>query len=325
MNLEAPPLLAADLAAALERIATLQKFPHPDNPRDVKGTRLWFEGQARLIAQLTPRYDVHVREQELSDESLMVTARIYRPSVQKSRVLFVHGGGWALGSLDTHDSLCRWLCSQSCSEVIALDYDLAPEQPFPRAVDQTLSGLRSVLAMSTKDGLPLLVMGDSAGADIASLAILRADIHEVARICGFVSAYGAFEPRLDRPSHQRFADGPFLRRAEMEVYWGFFAGQLKGSACRQMTPLDCDLGDFPATLCLAMECDLLRDDSLALHEKILGDGGVSTIEYWRGMSHGCLHFVGIVASVTHAAESILRFIAMNSASPKLGEAGSGSS
>lgn len=224
-------------------------------------------------------------------------------------MLFIHGGGWAIGSLNTHDSVARWLASQSRSEIIALNYDLAPEQPFPRAVDQTLSALRAAIALSVEDALPLLVMGDSAGADIASLALLRTEKEELESIKAFVSLYGAFEPDLDLPSHLRFADGPFLRRSDMDAYWGFFAGELRGPERRRLTPLDANLNLFPTTFCVAAECDLLRDDSVALHNKILGDGGLSTLECWRGMPHGCMHFVGIVPSVTRAADSILKFIA----------------
>lgn len=311
-----PPRLTQDLADTLDSIVTQQKRLRPESPRDVAGMRLWFEEYTRLIAQLSPRYAVFASDQQFSGPLHVVKTRVYRSPTQRSRLLFVHGGGWIIGSLDTHDSLCRWLCHQTKSEVIAIDYDLAPEHPFPRAVDQTLSCLRSALALSATDGLPLLIAGDSAGATIASLAILQADAREVARIRGFVSVYGAFEPRLDLPSHRRFADGPFSRRDEMQVCWELFAGTLPAPAYRELTPLDRNLGQFPATLCLAMQCDLLRDDSAALHEKILSDGGTSTLEYWRGLSHGCLHFVGIVPSVTEASESILRFIAITSASRK---------
>jgi acetyl esterase len=309
MNLQADnPRVAQDLATALEGIAAQQQYPLPGTAADVAGTRLWFEEYTRLISQLAPVYEVHAHDQPLSDESLALTARIYRQSVRRTRILFVHGGGWVLGGLDSHDGICRWLCSQSGSEVIAIAYDLAPEQPFPRAVEQTLGGLRSALAQSAQDGLPLVVMGDSSGATLASLAILRAHRREVARISGFLAAYGAFEPQLDLPSHEQFANGPFLRRSEMRQYWDFFAGELREPDRRQLSPLGSDLAGFPATLCLAMQCDLLRDDSVAMHEKVLRDGGASRLEYWEGLAHGCLHFVDIVPSVTQAAQSILRFI-----------------
>lgn len=311
-----PPAIAGDLVAALEQVAVRQKYSRPDDPRDVSGTRLWFEEFTNLVSQRSSRYLVETRDVQLPDEPRKVAARIYHSPVQRARILFVHGGGWVLGSLNSHDSICRWLSHETSSEVIAVDYDLAPEHPFPRAVDQTLSALHSAIAMSAKDVLPLLVMGDSAGATIAGLAMLRLEHHDLVKICGFVSAYGAFVPQLDRHSHIRFADGPFLRRSEMQLYWRYFSGQPAGEANSHLTPLDYSLKGFPPTLSLAMECDLLCDDSVALHEKIVGDGGTSTLDHWRGLPHGCLHFAGIVPSVTRSAQSIVRFIAMSTTVPK---------
>jgi acetyl esterase len=148
-------------------------------------------------------------------------ARLYasRHDAALPVLLYLHGGGFVIGSLETHDSLCRQLALRSGGAVLALDYRLAPEHPFPAAVDDTWAALRHLARRPSAlglDGTRLAVGGDSAGGTLAAVAPSTRATRPAA---GAAAADHAGTAATDTPSHRLFANGFLLDAAH--IAWFF--------------------------------------------------------------------------------------------------------
>ena len=155
----------------------------------------------------------------------------------------------------------------------------------------------------------MFVAGDSAGANIAAMAVLACNETERRRIAGFVSIYGAYSPHLNLSSHKLYGDGRFgLSEAQMRWFWNLYAPQVPEAERDMLSPLGADLTVFPPTLCIGAECDLLLDDTIAFYSSLTRVGIDVSLSLWPAINHGAMHFVDIVDSVTQAAVSILRYV-----------------
>jgi DNA-binding FadR family transcriptional regulator len=147
------------------------------------------------------------------------------------------------------------------------------------------------------------------------MSILRLERSTKQKIAGFASIYGAYAPEMNLSSHRLYGDGRYgLSESQMRWFWNLYAPHLAVSDRDKLTPIAADLADFPPTLCIGAECDLLLDDTLAFYSRLAGSSVDVTLSLWPNLPHGCLHFVGIVDSVTQAAGSIIHFIETRSRS-----------
>ena len=209
----------------------------------------------------------------------------------------------------SHDHIARWLAAETGSRVLQIEYSLAPEHPYPAAMNEI-------------DGRPLrhACRGEGcagpgrrailAGANLAASAILRLSKDERRRIAGFVSIYGAYAPEMNLSSHRLYGDGRFgLSEAQMRWFWNLYAPQLRRRGPGQATQSAVRrLVGFSADPCIGAECDLLLDDTLAFYGELTKAGVDVSLSLWSSLPHGCMHFVGAVGSVTEAAGSIVQFV-----------------
>ena len=306
---QSPGLVASDLAAAVARIEGEQLHPLPTGTLDIAACRNWLIEYAGLIEKGRRPHPLQVTERRFASSVGPVGARVYTPRDDRSVIVFVHGGGWVIGSVDTHDHICRWLAHASGSKVVSVDYGLAPEHPYPTAVRQTAGVLSAVLDENAGDGRSVFIAGDSAGANIAAMAVLACDADRRKRIAGFISIYGAYSPHLNLSSHKLYGDGRFgLSQAQMRWFWNLYAPHVPPDERDQLSPLGADLKSFPPTLCIGAECDLLLDDTIAFYSSLTRAGADVSLSLWPGINHGALHFVEIVDSVTSAAGAVIRYI-----------------
>ncbi len=297
-----------ELARKRDEILAAQKHLLIDQC-DVSQSRRSFAEFTELLYAQAPELDIAVKESAFGPVGRRTRGRLYEPKVVKSVIAFIHGGGWVTGSIATHDHICRWLAVTTQSLVVSLEYSLAPEHVFPTAITETTFFLKDLLSAQDRLNVPLFVCGDSAGANIATMAILALSVDECALIAGFISIYGAYAPLMDLPSHAQFGDGRFgLSRERMLWFWSTYIPEGLSEGPSAFPPLHADLTLFPSTLCIAAECDVLFDDSLAFDRHLRSTNVDSTLSIWRGLHHGAMHFVGIVSSVTTAAHSIITFI-----------------
>jgi acetyl esterase len=218
-------------------------------------------------------------------------ARLYAASAARLPVLlYLHGGGFTVGSLETHDALCRQIAARAPVAVLALDYRLAPEHRFPAAVDDTWHALQWLQAHATSlglDGDRLAVGGDSAGGTLAAVAALMARDAGLPLALQVLITPGT-TAHADTPSHHRFAEGFLIDRPLIE--W-FFAHYIDPSQRRdwRFAPLEADdvEGVAPAWFGLA-ECDPLVDEGLAYADRLRMAGVAVDLELYAGVTHDFL-------------------------------------
>jgi acetyl esterase len=230
-------------------------------------------------------------------------ARLYAVDHAPRRaLLYMHGGGFVVGSLETHDSLCRQLALRSGWAVVALDYRLAPEHRFPAAVEDAWAAMRTLAASPGRFGLagqPLAVGGDSAGGTLAAVCALHARNLGLPLALQLLITPGT-AAHADTASRRLFADGFLLDAATIEWFFEHAIDRGQRSDWR-FAPLQADVdGVAPACVILA-ECDPLVDEGLAYADRLRAAGVPVALELYRGVTHDFIK-MGRALKEAHAAQ-----------------------
>lgn len=263
----------------------------------------------REVAALSYRPDpdgLSVSELPIALAGRTLSARQFRPAaVDKPRLLvYFHGGGWVVGSHDTHHGVAAALALDTGCAVVSVDYRLAPEHPYPAPCDDALDALRWLAqrrdALDVDPGF-LAVAGDSAGGHLAAQAAASANADAPGLVRAQLLIYPVTTPRFASESYRAFASGPGLTRDEMAWYWAQFIGEARladGSAIDDprlhlMAPPPGGSRPVPpSTVVLVAAHDVLRDDGLAYADHLVREGAaVITIEA-GGMTHGFARLQG---------------------------------
>jgi acetyl esterase len=203
--------------------------------------------------------------------------------------LYLHGGGFTIGNLETHDSLCRQLALRSGAAVVALDYRLAPEHRFPTAVDDAWAALQALAEPATGarlglDATRLAVGGDSAGGTLAAVCALLARDAGLALRLQVLITPGTIA-HADTPSHTRFAHGFLLERQAVLWFFDQYIDEADREDWRFAPALAHDHeGVAPACIVIA-ECDALVDEALAYGDILRAAGVPVELELTRGVTH----------------------------------------
>lgn len=231
--------------------------------------------------------------------------RVYRPAAGRLAVaLFLHGGGWTINDLDTHDDLCRRLARRARCAVAALDYRKAPEHRHPAALQDAYAAYHWVLdnaASLDVDPARRALVGESSGAHIAAnLALLLRD-HGAPPPTYQVLAYPATDRFDSWPSYTERADGYILDRKLMRWYFGHFLPQSPDE--RYLYPLAReDLAGLPATLMLTAEFDPLRDEGVAFAARLKQAGVPVEHVHAADQMHGFLLFGRVIPNAAALVE-----------------------
>jgi acetyl esterase len=215
------------------------------------------------------------------------SARLYADGHDaRPALLYLHGGGFVIGSLETHDSLCRQLALLSGGAVVALDYRLAPEHRFPAAVEDAWAALEALAAAPGRFGLaatPLAVGGDSAGGTLAAGCALHARDLGLPLALQLLVTPGT-TAQADTASHRLFGQDFLLDTATIEWFFDHAIARGRRHDWR-FAPLEADVeGVAPACVILA-ECDPLVDEGIAYADKLRAAGVEVTLELVRGVTH----------------------------------------
>ncbi|TDM06946.1 MAG: alpha/beta hydrolase [Ideonella sp. MAG2] len=224
-----------------------------------------------------------------ADDGTMLAARLYAPNHQRLPVLlYLHGGGFVIGGLETHDSLCRQLALRSGAAVLALDYRLAPEHPFPIAVNDSFAALRWLAGEGASalglDGTRLAVGGDSAGGTLSAVCALLARDAGLTLALQLLLTPGT-SATAEFASRHLFAHGFLLDAAGIEWFFNHYLAPQQRHDWR-FAPLEAPdtEGVAPATVILA-ECDPLVDEGVAYADKLRSAGVPVELEIYRGVTH----------------------------------------
>lgn len=279
----------ADLAAAQQRFAALDaQTPDLDY---VQRRRLLSELQARLLRS-QPLAGVAQQTHLIAAAGREIPVRSYTPSQSASgrTLVWLHGGGWMVGSLDTHDDLCEHLAQYTGHQVLSLHYRRSPENPFPAALDdlqELLAWLERMAGVLPFAGQPLLLGGDSAGAHLALAWATGAALNpELTQAQGLLLLYPPLLPNQDYPSMQAFGQGFGLSQAAMSYYWEALGGE--GHRLRTPSQVCEALPSLPPMVLVSASHDILRDEAEAFAATLQALPKGPRLAHFRadGMLHG---------------------------------------
>ena len=243
-----------------------------------------------------------------------VPLRSYQPPVSPLTsgcpcIVYLHGGGWVVGDLDSHDFICTELASTLGVLVIAVDYRLAPEHPFPAAFEDCLGVWRALRTGPFRlDPERTLVAGDSAGGNLAAaLCLALRDAGEplpAAQVLIYPGLGG--DHRL--PSRSECVDAPLLSSSDLDCYHALYLRGTGQPSAYAMPLLAEDFSGLPPALIAVAQFDPLRDDGVLYAERLNAAGVAATLYYGEGLVHGCLRARGQVAEVDALYETLLGYL-----------------
>lgn len=302
--IEGPPL-ASDIHALL-RIAELfrgDSLRSKDDPDQARAER---RHEARIVAHRPPIAMERVEAIELDGPAGKIGTRLYTPPTQGSPPLLVyfHGGGWVIGDLDTHDDPCRFLAAHSGAKVLAVDYRLAPEHPFPAAAEDAAAAYGWAVENAERLGIDparIAVGGDSAGANLAAAVCLLARDGGAPSPAMQLLIYPVTETAGEAPSRRTFGEGFLLTRRDMD--W-FEERYLPPDVDRSDPRVDLlgapDLSGLPPTYIATAGFDPLRDEGEAFAERLRETGVRVALRRHPGLVHTFVNLTAICPSARAA-------------------------
>ena len=241
-----------------------------------------------------------------------IPLRLYKPSVTTSGqvlpvLVYFHGGGWVIGDLDTHDTLCRELANGSGCAVVAVDYRMGPENRFPAAVDDCFAATRWVHDNAASLGLDasrLAVGGDSAGGNLAAVVSILARDATTLPIAFQLLIYPSTDMRRLSASHQTNGQGYVLTSDTIAYFQAHYTGDEARYGDWRASPLLCEnLAHLPPALVMTAGYDPLRDEGLAYAQRLTEAGNRATHICFERQIHGFIT-MGRVIDEANAAVAI---------------------
>jgi acetyl esterase len=269
----------------------------------VAEARIQYESRIPLMGKPAPV--AAVSERTIPGPGGDLLLRLYTPpgTGPFPLMVFFHGSGFVLCSLDTHDGMCRNLCAGGGCVVVSVDYRLAPEAKFPAATDDCLAATRWAAAHAGElnaDPTRIVVAGDSAGGNLAAVTALRIRDEGGPALCGQLLLYPVTDYHTPgTPSYAENAEGFGLTRATMEWFWNHYLEDASQAAHPHASPLRAaDVAGLPAAFVMSAEYDPLRDEAELYGERLRAAGVAAEIVRVPGMNHGFLFWVGVVDAAT---------------------------
>jgi acetyl esterase len=282
--------------ALLERVAR-SPLPPYHTVRAFVARRIYHDTRAALAPKAP----------EVSDTKLLVlddkiAVRVYRPSSDiLPALVFFHGGGWTIGDLDTHDVLCRSLAAGARCAVFSVDYRLAPENPFPAAVDDAVAATKYLLSNPGPlkiDSSRIAVGGDSAGGTLAAVVALELKKHNIAFQ---LLIYPATDQRCEFDSHSRNGEGYLLTKEGIAFFRGGYLPDPKDWTDWRASPLlAADHRGVAPAYVLTAGFDPLLDEGRAYAEKLSAAGVAVEYREYSDMVHGFILFGGVLDTANAA-------------------------
>lgn len=268
---------------------SLSFFPESVIEQGIEAQRVAYRAMTSHFA--SPRPENLIVEDRVTGG---VRVRHYRPrkslnQLSNLRILFAHGGGWYLGDLDSHDSFCAHLASECDIELIAIDYALAPESPYPGGLNDIE---RVYQSLSVNSSLPIVLMGDSAGANLMAALSLRCRRKGLSAAYAQCFIYPAFSEIGSLPSHQAMSDAPLLDTNSLDFCLRQYIQTKEPfvSHNEELMPLNASThASLPPTMLFAAEYDPLIDDARCYFDALIDADVDAALNVISGLVHGGLH------------------------------------
>lgn len=251
---------------------------------------------------------------EVLFEDGAVRIRVHDPHADGTRpaLVYLHGGGWTIFSIDTHDRLMREYAARAGVVVIGVDYSMSPESRFPRAINETVTVIRWLKVQGNSigvDPLRIALGGDSAGAamTIAACVKLR-DENEPTSVKAMLLNYGAYDATCANESYRRYGQGGYMwGPGEMAAFWRNYLGDTPMTdplAC----PIHADVHGLPPAFSAIPDCDVMYEESIAMTEKLRRAGVRSHVAIYAGATHSFLEAVSIARISDRAFSEASRWL-----------------
>jgi len=256
---------------------------------------------AGLTVPVTVAVD-RVEDRTIPGPAGEIPVRIYRPegADPKPIVVYYHGGGWVIGSLETHDDGCRALANAVDAVVVSVDYRLAPEHPFPAPLDDAQAALGWVAEHAEElggDASRIAVAGDSAGGNLAAVVAQLARDGGGPALCFQLLIYPVTDHEFDSVSMHDNAEGYFLTRDAMRWFYSHYLDEPSVGADPRVSPIRADdLSGLPPAFVITAEYDPLRDQGTAYAAAMRDAGTPVEAKTYAGMFHGFLSMVEYIDS-----------------------------
>jgi acetyl esterase len=248
-----------------------------------------------------------VKDLEVPGPAGQVPVRVYRPSEQPDLpvLVYFHGGGWAICSIETHDVTCRELANGAGCVVVSVGYRLAPEHRFPAAPEDCYAALgwaaRHAASLGGDPGR-IAVGGDSAGGNLAAVVALLARERGGPRLRHQLLVYPVTDHAFDTSSYRENAEGPLLTQEMMRGFWDLYLAREEDGRHPHASPLRAqDLSGLPPAHVITAEYDPLRDEGEAYARRLAAAGVPVVQRRYDGMIHG---FFGFTAMIDRAGEAV---------------------
>jgi acetyl esterase len=251
-----------------------------------------------------------VRDLEIAGPGGPLRARHYAPVDGSAAPLTVyfHGGGFVLGDLDTHDEPCRILCHYAGVHVLSVEYRLAPEHPFPAALEDAAAALAWAQTNAATLGAHptgVSIGGDSSGANLSAVVSQLTSREKAPRAQLLI--YPPTDGKTPRRSYELFGQGFFLSAKDSIAFGKYYAGTAARETDARRSPLHgSDLSNLPPALVITAGFDLLRDEGEAYAQALATAGTVTRVQKYSSLGHGFIHMTGICPAARRAMVDIAR-------------------
>lgn len=278
----------------------------PMDSQTVEQNRARLAGGVPLTGPSTP--GVTVQHHTIAGVPVRVYSQGESDGLQPATV-YLHGGGWVTGDLNICDTTAQEIAAHSHATVVSVDYRLAPEHPFPAALDDALAVTRALLDRDTArecgiDASRVAVAGDSAGGNLA--AVIAQELRDATPpIAHQVLVYPVMNlTTFDTASHREFAEGFNLTRRNLEYFYKHYVGTANPADTRISPGLTFNLQGVAGATIITAECDPLRDEGEAYGRALMEAGVPVTSVRFHGQVHPFIYFAGLI-DAAHAARQLI--------------------
>lgn len=302
--------LLPEMQALLEKIKVeFAGTPDPTTLPSAEGRALAEKNNQRWNVNLPAMQDVRLTQIHANPSigSQETPLLVLEPLNKKpGTLLFIHGGGFAFCSPQTHERCARVLAEKTHLTVVLPDYRLAPENPFPAGLHDVIGTIRALIDGQIK-GLngPVYIAGDSAGANLALSAMLQEAENNHALPHGALLFYGNYAMDFETPSYRAFVNGPGLTTDRMKRYWNWYASEQEIASNPRACPLHAKaemLAKLPPLYLTAAGIDPLFSDTILLHERLSKAGRKDELAITEGVVHGFLQYTNELTAAEAALE-----------------------
>lgn len=244
-----------------------------------------------------------------------ITLRALVPSqAPEGIIVYLHGGGWVLGDLDDYDTLGRFIATESNCVVVLVDYRLAPEHAFPTAINDAWAALQWVAVnqhriTNTGKTVPLIVAGDSAGANLAAVCARKARDSSTLEVAQQVLIYPVTQPNLDKPCYRDPSNQGLLSQADMAWFWDCYVPDLEQRNDPDVSPLLAeDLSRLPPAVVVTAEHDVLSEEGASYANRLEEAGVPVAFHKFKGQIHGFFTILNALPASEDARKYVIEHI-----------------